>query len=71
MNRLFKLAEKKEKLSRAKERLNKKLDKINIQIEEVHKEAMTFSGEDDNRDLFIACLVYDLHFEIEGDKIST
>ncbi len=68
MSRLFKLAKEKEKLKKKKEQLNKELDMINVQIEEIHKEAITFVGENDNRDLFIACLINDLHFETETHR---
>ena len=64
MKRLFELVDKKEKLKKRKEQLSEELKKIDMKIEEVHKEAMTFSGESDNRDLFISCLVNDLHFEV-------
>ena len=56
MDRLFKLAKKKEKL-------NKKLDKIQNKIREINKEALTYTGRNPSEDLFISCIVNNLHFE--------
>lgn len=57
MNRLWKLANK-------KDRLKKKLAKIESQIEKVNEEALSYKGKGTwEQDLFIVCLVKDLHFE--------
>ena len=59
MDRLFKLAEKKAKLKC-------KLVDISIDIEKVNHEALSYVGKGGRgQDLFISCLVNDLHFEIE------
>jgi hypothetical protein len=59
---LFRLAEKKEKLKR-------KLAKINEAIEKIDKEAISYRGKGTwGQDLFISCLVNDLHFEVEKDE---
>jgi len=61
MNRLWKLANKKKKLK-------KKLAKINTRINVINQEALTYAGVSNRQDLFIACLVNDLHFETESAK---
>jgi len=56
-DRLFVLAGKKEKLKT-------KFNKIKEQINKINKEALSLREEGNtNKDLFISCLVNDLHFE--------
>ncbi|GAG16437.1 unnamed protein product, partial [marine sediment metagenome] len=59
--RLFKLADKKKKFK-------KKLTKIEAKIEDINKEALSYTGKGTRgQDLFISCLVNNLHFEL-ADK---
>ena len=65
MNKLHKLANKKDKLKR-------KLAKTESQIEKINEEALSYKGKGTwGQDIFIACLVYDLHFELEEKTNET
>ena len=62
MNRLWKLAKRKDKLK-------KKLAKITSQIEEINEEALSYKGKGTwGQDVFIRCLVENLHFEADQPK---
>ena len=57
MNRLSKLLKKKGKL-------NKKIEKLNRKIKQIDDEALSYKGKGGwGQDLFIQCLVENLHFE--------